>query len=409
MSKILKGSFELMKQLNISAVLNVIKNNGGLSRADIAKLTGLTPASISNISKQLIESKYLVERGMGESSGGRPPIILELNPDARYVIGVNIGVGSIEVVVTDLGAKIICRDEMLVLASKRSKELVIKNLVKLINEVLMSSNIDSEKVLGVGIAMHGIVNTDNGISKYAPYYNWVNVNLKEELQSILKYPVFIDNDVRAMAIGESWFGSAKDINNFVMINVSNGVGAGIIIENKPYYGVDFSAGEIGHIVVDVDGAKCNCGNYGCLETVVSNDSIVKKAIKAIKQGSNSLLINFKENIEDLTIDDICKGASLNDDVSIYVLKEAARYLGMGISNLVNILNPRNVVVVGEIFEDTLYVIEALKEIVDKRSMRVPNKNIRITKSVLGKEAAVIGAATLVIKELFSGNEALFNS
>ncbi len=398
-----------MKQLNISAVLNVIKNNGGLSRADIAKLTGLTPASISNISKQLIESKYLVERGMGESSGGRPPIILELNPDARYVIGVNIGVGSIEVVVTDLGAKIICRDEMLVLASKRSKELVIKNLVKLINEVLMSSNIDSEKVLGVGIAMHGIVNTDNGISKYAPYYNWVNVNLKEELQSILKYPVFIDNDVRAMAIGESWFGSAKDINNFVMINVSNGVGAGIIIENKPYYGVDFSAGEIGHIVVDVDGAKCNCGNYGCLETVVSNDSIVKKAIKAIKQGSNSLLINFKENIEDLTIDDICKGASLNDDVSIYVLKEAARYLGMGISNLVNILNPRNVVVVGEIFEDTLYVIEALKEIVDKRSMRLPNKNIRITKSVLGKEAAVIGAATLVIKELFSGNEALFNS
>lgn len=398
-----------MKQLNISAVLNVIKNNGGLSRADIAKLTGLTPASISNISKQLIESKYLVERGMGESSGGRPPIILELNPEARYVIGVNIGVGSIQVVVTDLGAKIICRDEMLVPVSKGSKDLVIKDLVKLINEVLVSSNIDSEKVLGVGIAMHGIVNTDTGISEYAPYYNWVNVNLKEELQSILKYPVFIDNDVRAMAIGESWFGSAKDISNFVMINVSNGVGAGIIIENKPYYGVDFSAGEIGHIVVDVDGAKCNCGNYGCLETVVSNNSIVKKAIKAIKQGSNSLLIDIKENIEDLTIDDICKGASLNDDVSMYVLKEAARYLGMGISNLVNILNPRNVVVVGEIFEDTQYVIEALREIVDKRSMKLPNKSIRITKSVLGKEAAVIGAATLVIKELFSGNEDLFNS
>ena len=265
MSKVLKGSFELMKQLNVSAVLNIIKNNGSLSRADIAKLTGLTPASISNITKQLIEGEYLLERGMGESSGGRPPIILELNPEARYVIGVNIGVGSIQVVITNLGAKILCRKEITMSMDEYDKDNVFNELVKIINQVVLSSNIDTNKIIGVGVAMHGIVNVATGVSEYAPYYNWVNVNLKDELQSRLNYPVFIDNDVRAMAIGESWFGSSKDINNFVMINVSNGVGAGIIIDNKPYYGVDFSAGEIGHIVVDVDGTKCNCGNYGCLE------------------------------------------------------------------------------------------------------------------------------------------------
>lgn len=389
-----------MKQLNISAVLNVIKNNGSLSRADIAKLTGLTPASVSNITKQLIEDEYLMERGMGESSGGRPPIILELNPEARYVIGVNIGVGTIEVVMTNLSAEILFRDQLMIPMDKCNEEIVLKELVKIINKVVAKSNIDSNRILGVGVAMHGIVNVATGVSEYAPYYNWVNINIKDKLQGELQYPVMIDNDVRAMAIGESWFGSAKDIDNFVMINVSNGVGAGIIINNKPYYGIDYGSGEIGHIVVDVDGAKCNCGNYGCLETVVSNNNIVKRAIRAIKQGSSSLLANLKEDIEDLTIRDICKGATLEDEVSIYVLKEAARYLGIGISNLVNILSPRNVVLVGDIFEGSEYVIETLNEIVHKRSMRLPKKNIRITKSSLGAEAAVIGAATLVIKELF---------
>lgn len=409
MSKVLKGSFELMKQLNIAAVLNVIKNNGSLSRADIAKLTGLTAASISNITKQLIENNYLIERGMGESSGGRPPIILELNPDARYVIGVNIGVGSIDVVITNLTGNILLGKEVTVPVNESSKDIVLEKLIKLINEVKVCSKIDSDKIIGIGFAMHGVVNVKTGVSEYAPYYNWINVNLKDELQSRFDYPIFIDNDVRAMAIGESWFGVAKDISNFVIINVSNGVGAGIIIDNKLYYGVNYSAGEIGHIVVDVDGTKCNCGNYGCLETVVSNNNIVKKAIKTIKQGSDSLLINLKDNIEELTIDDICKAAEVNDEVAVAVLREASRYLGIGISNLINILNPQKIVVVGDIFEVNQHVIETLKETVNKRSMKLPNKNIGIIKSDLGKEAAVIGAASLVIRELFNGNEYLFNT
>lgn len=409
MSKVLKGSFELMKQLNISAVLSIIKDKGSLSRADIAKLTGLTPASISNISKNLIENDYLIERGMGESSGGRPPIILELNLNARYVVGVNIGVGIIEVVITNLGAEIIYREERLIPEDKNDKNIVFTQLVKLINKVIDKSNVKSNKILGVGVAMHGVVNANAGVSEYAPYYNWININLKEELEDRLKYPIFIDNDVRAMAIGESWFGSSKDISNFVIINVSNGVGAGIIIDNKPYYGVSFGAGEIGHIVVDVDGTKCNCGNYGCLETVVSNNNIIKKAVKIIKQGSHSILTNIEEDIEKLTIEHICRAAALEDEVAIAVLKEASRYLGIGISNLINILNPQRIVLVGEIFENNQYVTESLKVIVDKRSMNLPNKIINVMKSTLGKEAAVIGAVTLVIRELFNGNENLFNT
>ena len=213
----------------------------------------------------------------------------------------------------------------------------------------------------------------------------------------------MDNDVRAMAIGESLFGVSKGISNFITISISNGIGAGIIINNIPYYGVDYSAGEIGHVVVEGDGDKCNCGNYGCLETVASNNNIVKKVIKMIKQGQSSILIEMVKDINEISITDICKASVLGDELSIYILKESARYIGTAVTSLINILNPTAIVVVGEIFENTPYTLQTLEEIVKKRGLKLLAENVRIIKSALGKDAAVIGAATLVIQELFNGS------
>ena len=402
MNKVVRGSFELMKQLNVSAVLKVIRDNGSLSRADVAKITGLTPASVTNITKMLIEDEYLVECKVGQSSGGRPPIMLELNPNARYVIGISIGVGMIDVVITNLSAEIILKKSIEINEERYDYDFVFKELVKLINEVIECSKIEKEKILGAGVALHGIVNARTGMSIYSPYYGWKEINIKEALENELNLGVYVDNDVRAMALGESWFGITKDISNFVTLNISNGIGAGIIINNKPYYGVDFSAGEIGHIVVEGDGDKCNCGNYGCLETVASNNNITKKAIKLIKQGTNSVLKELKADINQLTIEDISEAAKLEDELAISIIKEAARYIGIAITNLINILNPTSIVVVGEIFENTFYAIETLNEIVKNRGMKLSSENVRIIKSMLGRDAAVVGASTLVIQEIFNG-------
>ena len=402
MNKVVRGSFELMKQLNVSAVLKVIRDNGSLSRADVAKITGLTPASVTNITKMLIEDEYLVECKVGQSSGGRPPIMLELNPNARYVIGISIGVGMIDVVITNLSAEIILKKSIEINEERYDYDFVFKELVKLINEVIECSKIEKEKILGAGVALHGIVNARTGMSIYSPYYGWKEINIKEALENELNLGVYVDNDVRAMALGESWFGITKDISNFVTLNISNGIGAGIIINNKPYYGVDFSAGEIGHIVVEGDGDKCNCGNYGCLETVASNNNITKKAIKLIKQGTNSVLKELKADINQLTIEDISEAAKLEDELAISIIKEAARYIGIAITNLINILNPTSIVVVGEIFENTFNAIETLNEIVKNRGIKLSSENVRIIKSMLGRDAAVVGATTLVIQEIFNG-------
>lgn len=402
MSKVLKGSFELMKQLNVAAVLKAVKDNGSMSRADIAKITGLTPASVTNISKILINDKYLIESKIGESSGGRPPIMLELNPNARYVIGIYIGVGNIEVVITNILAEVLIKKTINIENEKKDERIIFEKLLKLINEVIEHSEIDKEKILGIGVALHGMVNSKTGKSIYSPYYGWKDVDIKKILEEKLQYPVYVENDVRAMALGESMFGAAKDISNFITLNISNGIGAGIIINNKPYYGVDFSAGEIGHIVVEADGGKCNCGNYGCLETVASNNNIVKRVMKSIKQGANSILTLEDKDINNIDINDVCLAAEQGDELSIVALKEAARYIGIAITNLINILNPTAIVVVGEIFQNTSYTVETLNQIVKRRSLSLPAEKIKIITSFLGNDAAAIGATTLVIQQMFNG-------
>ena len=210
-----------------------------------------------------------------------------------------------------------------------------------------------------------------------------------------------------MALGESWFGIAKSKENFIVINVSNGIGAGIIIDNKPYYGVNFSAGEIGHISVRSNGRRCNCGNYGCLETIASNNSIVEKVSELLKSDSQSSLLK-KGSIEKVTIKDICDAAKENDSLAVNAIAEAATYIGMAISNLINILNPEYIIMVGEIFKDNSHAIEIIEEEVSKRALKLSSETVRIAKSSLGEDAATIGAVTLVIKELFKGEKIVFN-
>lgn len=406
MNKVLKGSFELMKQLNIAAVLKVLRTGIRMSRAEIAEITGLTPASVTNITKFLISEGYLNETGIGESSGGRPPVILELNPEARYIIGAELGVGVIEVVITNLDAKIISKKKIEIQddADEKTYSKVLKKMINMIKEVIEESGVDKDKIMGIGMAVHGIVNTATGISEFAPYYNWRKAPISQDIKEAFGYPVYIDNDVRAMALGESWFGSSKGIDNFITINISNGIGAGIIIDNKPYYGVDYSAGEIGHIVVDADGPKCNCGNYGCLESMASNKSLVKKAIRIIKQGAETMIIKDKEDVEEITIKDICNAANAGDEAAITLLKEAGRYIGLVISNLVNTLNPTQVVMVGETMLTNEYALESIKATVKKVGFELPAQRTKILQSTLGDNAAVIGAVTLVLQEVFNGKE-----
>ncbi len=405
MSDLLKGSFGLMKQLNISMILEVIRREGAISRAEIAEVTGLTPASVSKITKDLISRGFIKEGALGESSGGRPPVLLKLNPKAGYIIGVNLGPERLEVVLTDLEAKVINKfDEKI---DNIEKKYVLDRLFNLIKEIIIESNIVEDEIIGIGMAVHGLVNSETGISIFAPHYHWRDVEIKKLVEEKFKIPTFIDNDVRAMALAEHWFGVAKGIDNFVTINVSNGIGSGIMIDGSLYYGVDYGAGEIGHTIVDNNGPQCSCGNYGCLEALAANPYIVQRVIKVIKQGVKSRIVELvNKDLERITVKIICQAAREGDEVAIQILKEVGRYLGIGIAQLLNILNPCMVVIVGDIIKSGSYLFDSIKETVEIRALDGVVDNVKIFPTDLDENAPVIGGVTLVLKELFKGAELL---
>jgi len=405
MNGVLKGSFDLMKQLNISVILEVIRTKKAISRADIAEITGLTPASVSKITKDLMKRGFIQESGLGESSGGRPPVLLTLNPKAGYVIGVNLGPGFLEIILTDLEASILAESHERL--EKIDQDYILERLFTLIENIISNNKIAKDDIIGIGMAVHGVVNSQTGISVFAPHYHWKDVAIKGLIEEKFDIPTFIDNDVRAMALGESWFGVAKGIDNFITINISNGIGSGIMIGGKLHYGVDYSAGELGHTIVDNDGPKCSCGNYGCLESLASNTVIVERARKLIKQGIQTEIISLVNgDLNKLTTTTICEAANQGDELARQILKEIGRYLGIGITNLLNILNPRMIVIVGDIVKAKSYVFSAILETVEVRALETIAKDTKIVATDLGENTATIGGVTLVLKELFKGAKLL---
>ncbi|MBM7556662.1 ROK family transcriptional regulator [Halanaerobacter jeridensis] len=400
-----KVSFELMKQANVSLIMECIREKGPISRADIAQITGLTPASVSKITKNLISNDYIKEHGYGQSSGGRPPVLLELNAAAGYIIGVDLGPEILEVSITDLEANVlISNNEDL---ENLEQNFVLDELMNLIHLTMEASKIDKKEVIGIGMAVHGLVNSETGISIFAPHYHWKEVPIKEIIEDEFGLPTFIDNDVRAMALGERWFGRAQKSDNFITVNVSNGIGSGIVIDGELYQGTNYSAGEIGHIVVDNDGPQCSCGNYGCLESLASNPKIVKRARKLIKQGAQSKISTLVDNnLDEITVTDICKAANEEDEVALEVLKETGRYLGMGLAYLINILNPELIIIVGKIVKSKDNIFQYIEEVIESKALEVPAKRVNIVATALGEQAATIGGVTLVLRELFTGPELL---
>ena len=398
MTDIFRDEFKFIKNKNISLVLNYVRENGPISRADIAEAINLAPPTISRITKKLIKEKFIIQEGLGESSGGRPPVLLKLNPSAGYIIGVNLGPGILEVVLSDLEAEILVKKSKDMV--KTDQDYVLENIIALINDLINASEVDKDKLFGIGVAVHGLVNSEEGISIFAPYYHWTEVAIKEILEKKLQIPVVVDNDVRAMALGESWFGITKGIDDFIMINVGNGIGSGIVINGELHYGSNYSAGELGHTVIDINGPECECGNYGCLTSLASNPKIVERTKALIRRGVETEVYDLIEgNLANLTVGIICQAARNGDEMAQQILQETGMYLGMGISYLLNILDPKMIVVVGEVTKAKEYVFATIKNILRNRALEIPVNNLKLKTSKLGINAATIGGATLVLKEI----------
>lgn len=392
------GNNQFLKQLNQTIILDLIRVNKAISKAQLAEITGLSPTAIGMITSSLQEQGYIHETGIGESKGGRKPVLLELKPRSYYSVGVDFDVDYMNILLVDITGEIISEKASRV-SHWESVEKVMEKMESMIGEILSEFSIETEKLLGIGISVPGMVEWEQCEVVMAPNLGWEKVAVKDYMKRFQEVPIYLENEAMASAICENWVGSCQGINNFVCINIKSGIGAGIFTHGRLYRGASGSAGEVGHIVVDENGPKCGCGNYGCLETMASTSYIVEKARKLVRQGSVSSL-NDVEDADGITIEDVIRAAKSGDGTAINILNESARYLGIAISNIANTLNPSKVVLGKEFVKYADLVMEQIVSVVACKALKSPAAHMDIAASTIGERASTLGAALIPVKTLF---------
>ena len=316
----------------------------------------------------------------------------------KPVLAVDLGGTKIRTAIVSQEGDIVAIDNRLTQAH-RGLAHVLNRLFDSIDMVVRKGGMQLEEFSGIGVAIAGVLDSKNGILTSSPNLpQWKNVQLKKIMQDRLGLDTFLINDANAAALGEYQFGAGIGAQNLVYLTVSTGIGGGIIIDGKLYEGSTGSAGELGHMTIDADGPRCNCGNYGCLEALASGTAVAREAIERIKSGKMSILKDMKENISDIMAVDVAKAARRGDKLSIEIIAGASYYLGIGLVNIVNIFNPQVIVIGGGMSKMGGMLIEPAKKIVNQRAFKLPARTARIVRARLGNNSGIIGAAVNVFNQ-----------
>src|SRR5215212_4748286 len=384
------GNRELIRAINRSHVLNAIKSHGPIGRADIARQTGLSPATVTSISAKLISQKLVLEKSAGDSSGGRPPILLVINPKGGYVVGIKLTETHAVCALTDLEALVIAKSSMSL--SGQDPAQVVDDLAQMVLTFIREQKIIKKQLLGVGIGLAGIVDAENGILRQSPIYGWDNVPLRSMLQSKLRIPVYIENDVNTLTLTEKWFGHGQGIDHFLTVTVGRGVGLGIVVNGQFYRGQTGGAGEFGHVTMNPDGPLCACGKHGCLEAYVGDPGLIRQAQESAAKGDLSVSVQ--------NIDELLSLAQAGDKTAIQIFDQAGRILGIGIANLINLFNPKKIIISGEGTREGDFLFNPMKESIQQNTMPGLFDPSTIEIALWGDDAWARGAAGLVLREVF---------
>lgn len=376
-----------VRALNKSVVLNLLRLQTPLSRADLAKISGLTRATVSALVQKLIEDHLVLEAGFGESRPGRPPLLLDLNASGGFAIGADLGVDYLLVVALDLKGRPIWRKR--VIKSERTDVREdVASLAQMIEEAIEAAPPTPLGPLGIGVGVHGLVEHPRGHLVLAPNLGWRDVPVADLLRRRFSIPIFVDNEANAGALAETWVGVACEVRNLVYLSAGIGLGAGIVIDGDLYRGSTGTAGEFGHTTVDPSGPLCNCGNRGCLEVFVSERALVSD-LQPLRSSSATV-----------AADEVFRAAGQGDPAAIAALRRVGEYLGIGVANVVNTFNPQLVVIGGPMARGGDYLLEPVRRVVEQRALAHPRRSAPVVLSQLGESACAIGCGVMALRELF---------
>lgn len=394
------------KYLLKKQIIEIFYREGHKAITELCDITNNSVPNITNIIGELSEEGWVKSYGIGTSKGGRKPTLYGINMAVGYILGIDLSRRYTRMSLFNLhnehvGEVIEYREGL------ESTDNVLGFLKEAVNGLLVSNRLTMDKILGIGIAIPGLIDIRKGVSYSYPQLG--AKPLEETFEELFGRPVFVEHDTRIMAIGEKWFGLAKDISDVLFINIGSGLGMSMILNDNLYRGHSGFSGEFGHIQMDPDGELCYCGKIGCLETIASGTAIVNKAKAIIRKGRNTLIGRLIENdFDKIKLKTIIDAGNMGDRYAIELLEETSEYLARGISILIHLFNPQAIIIGGEMAEAGNLIKDPIQQKLSKYTMTLMKQDSQILVSQLKEEAGLLGTMPVVMSHLFFSEPASFS-
>lgn len=392
------SNVELKKIFQKNAIIEYLYHLGPTSNPDIARLTKMSSPTITKLLQELIDLGIIKDMGIGQSIGGRKPNLYGINPNARYIIGVDVDCRMVKLGVFNLANEAVS-EIITYFGNVKDKNEMFTDLFRRLDEVLAKANLDKSLFLGIGVSIPGLINSKTGQT-----YMDVRINGKsivELFEDHYQLPTIIDSDSRVMAIGEQAFGFAKDKKDVLCLNICDGVGLGMILNGIVYRGKSGLAGEFGHINVVKDGNLCTCGKYGCLETVASGGAIIEQAQQGIKKGQESLIKELVNgDLEEIHVSDVIEAVNKGDLFAIEIINKLGNFLGEALASLVHIFNPEMIIVGGKVALAEEYLINPIQNTLNKYTISHIKKDTEVVTSLLQEKVKLLGSVAMVMNQVF---------
>ena len=388
---------ETMRSVNTATLLSCLLDNGPLTRQELQKRTGLSWGAVSNIVSELLTLNILCESQLKSSHAGRKPSVVDINPKDNLCIGVDIHMQGIACVITDLRGQTLVSLRRSIEGASRQE--VLERAADAIFEAMETLKAKKESIIGIGVSIQGSIDRTNRISIYSPHQpEWSDVAVCSFLEERFDLPALLFHDTIAMIIAERRH-SAHNVRNMAFVKLDMGLGLSMVLNDQLYTGSDGNASEFGHIIIDPQGPLCTCGNHGCLEAHVSGRSILEQVRKGIAKGKSSLKLPGKGFEGDLAA--VAHAARQGSSFEKELFEAMGGYFGLGISNLINFINPELVVLGGEMAQYSDLYLDRAMEVIRKNVWNT--SRIQLELSTLGSNGAAVGAAMSLLRQTMNGH------
>lgn len=387
-----------MQQWNKRLVLAIARDNGLLSQADIMRKSGLSAGTVVNITRQLRKDKFLQPAGKGKSIGGRCPVILKFNSSAKYIVSALCLDKETQIALVDLVGAVAGKASFPT-RPEQGVDQFINNFKQHMRRLLESKSVMAGQVMALAVSFEGMVDAQSGVLIDCVRLGWKNIPFKEIFEKQFGLNTYVENDGRASALGEFVAGAGKPVRNLVYLVLGSGIGAAIIQEGRLFHGPHQMEGEIGHTVKDPSGPICKCGKRGCLEALASGPAIITAANNAALPGLEEII---SKGTEEEAFRHVLRMAEQGNATAKQILENAARLLGHAVADVINLLDTEMVILAGYMAEeDSEYFPEMIRKTAMAHCLDNPKRKVRIVRSVLGHDAALVGGAMLACQDAFA--------